>query len=165
LEIAMSGSLQSAASGLDAGLARPGYRYRHIVSFQDTNVVGNVYFACHVAWQGRCRELFLKEHAPEVLAELTRDLRLVTLNVRCEYFAEILVADEVEIYMSLAHLRQNRIGLSFEYTVHRETAPTPVARGFQEVGCMRVVGDSLLPVAPPLALERAFARLSVRTPP
>ena len=45
------------------------YEYRHVVGFEETNLVGNVYFTEHLRWQGRCREMFLKEHAPEVLAE------------------------------------------------------------------------------------------------
>ena len=35
------------------------FEYRHVVSFEETNLVGNVYFANHLSWQGRCRELFL----------------------------------------------------------------------------------------------------------
>ena len=39
------------------------YEYRHVVGFEETNLVGNVYFARFVSWQGRCRELFLRDHA------------------------------------------------------------------------------------------------------
>src|SRR5882672_2394132 len=40
------------------------YEYRHIVGFEETNLVGNVYYVKHVAWQGRVREMFLREHVP-----------------------------------------------------------------------------------------------------
>ncbi len=79
----------------------PAYRYRHRVSFEETNLVGNVYFARFVSWQGRCREMFLLDHAPGILAQLEGTLRLVTLNVGCEYFAELRALDEIEISMSL----------------------------------------------------------------
>jgi len=46
------------------------YEYRHVVVFEETNLVGNVYYVNHLRWQGRCREMFLREHAPLVLAEL-----------------------------------------------------------------------------------------------
>ena len=42
------------------------YEYRHVVTFRETNLVGNVYYTNHLEWQGRCRELFLRDHAPEV---------------------------------------------------------------------------------------------------
>jgi enediyne biosynthesis thioesterase len=31
------------------------YEMRYVVGFEETNVVGNVYYAHHVRWQGRCR--------------------------------------------------------------------------------------------------------------
>src|SRR3954464_1971785 len=101
--------------GFAAGLRpRPAFIYRHVVSFEETNVVGNVYFTRHIAWQGRCREMFLKENAPDILNEIARDLRLVTLRVSCDYFEELNALDEIDIYMSLAYLRQHRIGLNFD---------------------------------------------------
>ena len=66
------------------------YEYRHIVGFEETNLVGNVYFVNHLRWQGRCRELFLRDHAPGVLAELGRGLSFVTIHVSCDYFEEVL---------------------------------------------------------------------------
>ncbi len=54
------------------------YEYRHRVGFEETNVVGNVYFTHYLRWQGRCREMFLHEHAPEVTAEMGRGLSLAT---------------------------------------------------------------------------------------
>lgn len=132
------------------------YHYRHRVSFEDTNLVGNVYFARYVSWQGRCRELFLLEKAPGVLAELTRTLRLVTLNVNCEYFAELRALDEVDIGMSLAHQRQNRIGLAFEYSVLRDGAETLAARGTQEVGSMQQTVNGLVPCPLPAELMAAL---------
>src|SRR5205085_2718732 len=91
----------------------PAFVYRHIVSFEETNLVGNVYFTRHLSWQGRCREMFLKYHAPAVMEELGRDLRLVTLRVSCEYFEELTALDEIDVRMSLTHIRQHRIGLDF----------------------------------------------------
>ena len=136
------------------------YSYRHTVSFEDTNVVGNVYFACYVSWQGRCRELFLRDYAPDVIDDLRSDLRLVTLSVSCEYFAELRVLDDVEIRMSLAHLRQHRIGLIFNYVLQRGHSETLVARGNQEVGCMRGTAGGLLPTAIPRSLAAALAQFA-----
>ena len=36
------------------------FEYRHVIGFEETNLVGNVYYANHVRWQGRCRELVLR---------------------------------------------------------------------------------------------------------
>src|SRR5208283_2902990 len=66
------------------------YEYRHLVGFEDTNLVGNVYYVNHLRWQGRCREMFLREHVPALLSELQADFALVTLFCSCEYLEEIV---------------------------------------------------------------------------
>jgi len=119
-------------------------------------MLGNVYFTQHVAWQGRCRELFLKEHAPSILNELARDLRLVTLRVSCEYFEELSAFDEIEVQMRLGYLRQHRIGLDFLIVKRQEIQNLQVARGFQEIGCMRAAIGGLVPVEPPASLRNAL---------
>jgi enediyne biosynthesis thioesterase len=134
----------------------PVYSHRHRVSFEDTNLVGNVYFVRFLSWQGRCRELFLLERAPGVLAELEGSLRLVTLNVSCEYFAELRALDEVAINMSLTYQRQHRIDLGFEYIALRVGSETLAARGSQEVGCMQQMPDGLVPCGVPAELRTAL---------
>lgn len=143
--------------GFAAGLRpRPAFIYRHVVSFEETNVVGNVYFTRHISWQGRCREMFLKQNAPDIMAELAGDLRLVTLRVACDYFDELNALDEVEMRMSLAHLRQHKIGLDFDIMKLRPDGVDLAARGFQEIGCMRLRGGALAPVSPPASLAKAL---------
>ena len=129
------------------------YEYRHIVSFQETNLVGNVYFTNHLAWQGRCREMFLHEHAPEVIGELSRGLSLATVNCSCEYFAELTVFDEIIVRMRLAELVQNRMRLAFEYWRGEEL----VARGEQQIACMKRDGEKLSPTPVPPTLREALA--------
>lgn len=135
---------------------QPNFTYRHIVSFEETNVVGNVYFTRHISWQGRCREMFLKQNAPDILGEIARDLRLVTLRVVCEYFEELTAFDEIDVHMSLAHIRQNKIGLNFVYEKVEGGSTAVAARGFQEIGCMRLGKNSLLPTAVPRVLAEAL---------
>src|ERR1022692_1570665 len=91
------------------------YEYRHIVSFEETNLVGNVYYVNYLRWQGRCREMFLLEHAPDVLTELRDDLKLFTLNAECEYLAEISAFDQLSIRMRLEELTQTQIAFAFDY--------------------------------------------------
>ena len=136
------------------------YEYRHIVAFQETNLVGNVYYTHHLAWQGRCRELFLRDHAPDVIEQLAGDFALATVRCSCEYFAELLVFDEVVVRMSLAEMVQNRISLAFEYWRQASHGEELVARGEQQVACMRREGKHLAPVPVPASLRQALAAYS-----
>jgi len=133
------------------------YEYRHVITFEDTNVVGNVYYVNHLRWQGRCRELFLREHAPDVYAECGADLLLVTTRCSCEYFAELGASDEVIVRMTLGELAQNRITMVFEY--HRAGGDGDgelVARGEQVVKTMRRLGNGITAIPVPPALCAAL---------
>ena len=132
------------------------YEYRHIVSFEETNLVGNVYYTNHLSWQGRVREMFLRDHAPDVLAELSRGLSLATLRVSCEYLVELSAFDEVLIRMRLGELTQSRMRLLFEYWRRKGTGEELVARGEQEIACLRREGERLTPTPVPKALCEAL---------
>ena len=132
------------------------YEYRHIVGFEETSLVGNVYYTNHLRWQGRCREMFLREHAPEILSELAEGFALATTRVSCEYLAELSAFDEIIVRMRLGELKQNRITMFFEYLRLNAGTEELVARGEQEVACMRRDGDRLIPVPVPKPLLEAL---------
>jgi enediyne core biosynthesis thioesterase len=136
------------------------YEYRHVVSFEETNLVGNVYYTHHVSWQGRCRELFLRDHAPDVIDELNRGLSLATVSCSCEYFVELMAFDEVIVRMRLADLVQNRMTLAFEYWRRKAGGEELVARGEQQVACMRREGERVSPAPVPPSLREALAAYS-----
>jgi enediyne biosynthesis thioesterase len=128
------------------------YEYRHTVGFEETNLVGNVYYVNHLRWQGRCREMFLRDHAPSVLEELSRGLALVTTNVSCEYLEELAAFDEVTIRMTLGAMGQSRVTMNFEYW----RGSTLIARGTQQVACMRRENGAMVPAALPMELRAAL---------
>jgi enediyne biosynthesis thioesterase len=132
------------------------YEYRHVVGFEETNLVGNVYYANHVRWQGRCREMFLRDYAPEVLDELAKGLHLVTTRVSCEYLSELFALDEVVIRMRLGKLMQNRISMVFEYWRRTGEGEELVARGEQQTACMRQNGKQIEPTPVPETLREAL---------
>src|SRR5262249_40032187 len=132
------------------------YEYRHVVGFEETSLVGNVYFVNYLRWQGRCRELFLRDHAPGVLAELERGLALVTTRVACECFAELAALEEVTIRMTLLSQAQNRLTMGFAYYRTRDGHEELVARGEQQVACLRREGPRTVPAPIPSELREAL---------
>ena len=133
------------------------YEYRHVVGFAETNLVGNVYYVNHVAWQGRCREMFLRDHAPEVLDDLARDLRMVTIRCSCDYIHELNAFDVVAVRMRLGEIIQNRITMLFEYwRIDPAGGETLVARGEQQTGCMRFENGRAVPTPIPAVLREAL---------
>lgn len=136
------------------------YEYRHVVGFEETNLVGNVYYASHVRWQGRCREMFLRDHAPDVVRQLGEGLCLVTTRCSCEYFAELNAFDEVVIRMRLAALAQNRVTMAFEYWRVANGDEQLVARGEQQIACMWRKGATMEVTPVPRSLQDALQAYS-----
>ena len=132
------------------------YEYTHIVSLEDTNLAGNVYFTKHISWQGRCRELFLNEHAPSVLRDLSGDLALITTRCSCSYFAELFPFDSIMLKMTLAEISPSCLTLLFEYYRMTDSDEELVARGEQEIVCMKRQAGKLEPVAIPEELVSAL---------
>ena len=139
------------------------YEYRHTVGFEETNLVGNVYYVNHLRWQGRCREMFLRDHAPEILSDLKQGLALATVRCSCDYFIELEAFDQLLIRMRLGEVVQNRITLRFEYFRLTDRGEELVARGEQQVACMRRQGHETVPTPIPPALREALRPYSERT--
>jgi enediyne biosynthesis thioesterase len=138
------------------------YEYPHTVGFEETNIVGNVYYVNYLRWQGRCREMFLKSHAPDVLADLRDDLKLFTLRVDCEFFAEITAFDDLAIRMRLIDLGQTQLEFGFDYLrLDAGGGETLIARGRQRVACMRGPNTRTVPTRVPEALLRALEPYAV----
>ena len=136
------------------------YEYRHLVGFEETNLVGNVYYVNYLRWQGRCREMFLKEKAPAVLEEVRHDLKLFTLKVECEFFAEITAFDELSIRLRLEELTSTQIQFAFDYVHLRAEGEVLVARGRQRIACMRGPNTATVPSRVPEQLREALVPYS-----
>jgi enediyne biosynthesis thioesterase len=132
------------------------YEYRHIIGFEETNLVGNVYYVNHLRWQGRCREMFLHEHAPELVADIEKGLYLATTRCSCDYLAELVAFDEIVIRMRLGAMMQNRLTMTFDYVRLRGANEELVARGEQQVAFMRREGGGLVPTPIPTVLREAL---------
>lgn len=132
------------------------YDYRHDVTLEETNLVGNVYFTNYMRWQGHCRERFLMEHAPGVLRALRTDLALVTVTCQCDFFDELYAADTVEVRMALNGIDANCVRMAFDYYRANATVAQLVARGSQTIACMRRADGGMEPVSVPEELRNAL---------
>ena len=134
------------------------YEYRHRVCFEETNVVGNVYYTHYVRWQGRCREMFIRDHAPQLLEELGHGITLATTRVSCSYYQELSAFDEVLIRMSAGALSPGRLTMLFQFFRVSDGVETLVAEGEQEVACVLREGTHLHPAPLPAALRHAVEK-------
>ncbi len=91
------------------------YEYRHRVSLDETNLLGNVYYTHYLRWQGRCREMFLFDHVPELVEGLGKEMVLVTTRVSCNYYRELAAFDDVVLRMRGTAMTPSRLTMAFQY--------------------------------------------------
>ena len=116
--------------------AHKAYNCYHVVTLEETNLVGNVNVTHYLRWQGHCREQFLIECAPSILPALTADFALATVSCHCDFFAELYAADIIEIRVGLRAIEDHRITMTFDYY---RLKGTPQCQGDEAV--QRVLGS------------------------
>jgi enediyne biosynthesis thioesterase len=115
------------------------YLYEHVVTFEETNALGNVYFSNFLKWQGVCRERFLQEHAPELIREFTDGVKIATLECSCSYYWELYPFDRVLIEMYLDNEATSRgieddvLRIGFKYWKEAEPQRLLAAEGEQKI--------------------------------
>ena len=121
----------------------PSFLYDHIVSFEETNALGNVYFTNFLKWQGICRELFLKERAPELLPQLSGGMKIATLHCSCSYYWELYAFDRVVVEMYLndssesgKSLESGVLWICFKYWKNADPDRLLVGEGEQKIAFM-----------------------------
>jgi enediyne biosynthesis thioesterase len=105
--------------------------------------------------------MFLLEHAPGVLDELSDDLTLLTVKSECEYLAEVSAFDEVSIRMRVEELTQTQIGFAFDFVRLLAGVEELMARGRQRVACLRGVDGETTPAPVPPQLGAALETYAV----
>jgi enediyne core biosynthesis thioesterase len=113
------------------------FEYRFTTTFEETNVVGNIYFANYARWQGKCREMFLKEFCPSVIREVQEGLALITLDLNLRFISQLFAFDEVIMRMGLGSLGSSRMMMTFKYYRNGSDGEELVCEGSQAMACMR----------------------------
>lgn len=109
------------------------FEYRFSLGFQETNLVGNVYFANYFLWQGKCREEFLRQYAPEVLQDFRAGFGMITKECSCVFEQEAFAFQRILIRMGLERLNRTGMSMSFDYFREEDDGTlTRLAQGRQE---------------------------------
>ena len=132
------------------------YEYRFIATFQETNLVGNIYFANYAVWQGKCREMFIYEYCPEVITEIKHGLGLITLDLSIQYVSQLFAFDTVVMRMSLEAQSESRLMMNFDYYREEDKNLVLVCRGHQATAAMREVNGVMVPVHFPDTMLQAI---------
>ena len=102
------------------------------VTFQDTNIVGNVYFLTFFRWQSECRDAWLRSAMPDVWDRLrTGDARLHVSNWsnRFEDAFGATIGDRISVNLQAQSQDQDSVLLSMEVFRHDGLSRSRLASG------------------------------------
>lgn len=115
------------------------YEMSYCPTFEETNLVGNVYFANFVLWQGKCRERFLYEYCPEVLDHIRNGLMLITVDLDCQFIHQVFAFDELIIRSCMTELTEFQMRMSFQYYKIQDNQELLVCTSNQSTTAMREI--------------------------
>lgn len=120
------------------GLGRVLLSFRKTIYLQETNLMGNVYFANYFAWQGAAREEFMRHLlSPEMgLSEY----KMVTTFAAIKFLRELTLFDEILIHVYLSRADRFRMELLFHFHFQDALRQEPVATGKQTVAFVKADG-------------------------
>jgi acyl-CoA thioesterase FadM len=84
-------------------------------TLEDSNLIGNIYFANYSKWLGRTVDLFFYDLIPEVFKGTGDKGELLCLNCEIEHLREAMPFDKVIVKMYLDTLYESGLDLYFEY--------------------------------------------------
>lgn len=138
------------------------YEYSFVATFEETNLVGNIYFANYVLWQGKCREMFLYEYCPDVIEKINEGLLLITLDLSMQYLSQLFAFDTVIMRMALESQSATRLLMTFDYyRLEADKKLTLVAKGTQATAAMRESAGKVVPVSFPDSMFQVFEEYEI----
>lgn len=128
----------------------PWFVHQFIPTYQDTNSVGNVYFAMYALWVGKVRELFFMLTMPDFDPK-TSEFLILTRSFEHKFLKEINEFTEVTVQIRIADF--NRKFVTLEHRI-MDMNDELVGKGSQQL--MFVDSSSYALVDLPLTVSLAF---------
>ncbi len=130
-------------------------------SLDDSNLVGNVYFANYFSWQGQTRDQYFYNLIPEYFRGTEIESELLCLESRVDHLREAMPFDKIIVSMALKKLKTFSAVFYFEY-FRLEADGKRIKLAFGEQNAIWVIRDSQgkpIPSPFPLKVKKDFEKL------
>ncbi len=91
------------------------FENRIATSLDNSNIVGNLYFANYYAWQGQVRDRFFYQIVPEYFRGVGEKGELICLESQVQHLREAMPFDDIIVTMALKKLQKFSAVFYFEY--------------------------------------------------
>jgi acyl-CoA thioesterase FadM len=100
-----------AAPGASFELARETFD----TALEESNLIGNLYYANYFKWQGKVRDRFFHSLAPDLYRGFGSGGEASVLNSRMEFLRDAMPFDRIVVVMSVGAIYERGMALRFEY--------------------------------------------------
>lgn len=131
-------------------------------SLENSNLVGNIYFANYYSWQGQTRDRYFYNLVPECFRGIGDQGELLCLACRVDHLREAMPFDRIFVTMALKKLNVCSAVFYFEYfRIGRDEKRTKLAFGEQHaVWVIRDDKGNPVPAPFPVKVKKDFQRLT-----
>jgi enediyne polyketide synthase len=129
-------------------------------SLDNSNLVGNIYFANYYAWQGQIRDRYFFDLIPEYYRGTGKDGEILCLESRVNHLREAMPFDRIMVTMALKALKRYSAIFYFEYFLMNADG-TRVKLAFGEQNTIWVKRDTdgkPVPTPFPAVVQKAFQK-------
>ncbi len=84
-------------------------------TLEDSNLVGNVYYANYFTWQGRVRDIFIHSIAPEYMRGHGATGELLCVRSRVDYLRDAMPFDQILVTLSVRAISERGARLGLQY--------------------------------------------------
>lgn len=129
-------------------------------SLDNSNLVGNIYFANYYAWQGQVRDHYLYRIIPEYFRGVGEKGEMLCLQTEVHHLREAMPFDVIFVTMALKSLTKYTVTFYFEYfKIERNGSKTKLAFGVQDnVWIMRDSSGNPVPTEFPKPVVDSFKK-------
>ena len=115
-----------------------------ITSLEDSNLIGNIYFANYAQWLGVVRDTYFYSIAPDYFHGLGEKGEVVSFNTRISYLNEAMPFNTISVVMYLQTVYETGCDLNFEfYSIENNSLAKKLAVANHKVLWMKRHGYSI----------------------
>jgi acyl-CoA thioesterase FadM len=129
----MGAELLRIPSGAHVELARETFD----TGLEESNLIGNLYYANYFKWQGKVRDRFFFGLAPELFRGFGAGGEPYVLNSRVEFLRDAMPFDRIVVVMSVSAVHQFGAALRFEYYATDGAGTRKLAVGEHDIAWVR----------------------------
>ncbi|MDD5410533.1 MAG: SDR family NAD(P)-dependent oxidoreductase [Methylobacter sp.] len=84
-------------------------------TLEESNLVGNIYYANYISWQGNLRDSYLYSIMPQLFKNTENKQEFVCLHSRINFLRDAMPFDQIRVTLRMWAVGKNGVELEFEY--------------------------------------------------